>query len=73
MPDLLNDEEIKHGSYRGMNKRERWLLKQTPGAKSMRDLTELTQTVNTYNFYNEKSYDNPLNPIHYFISKNLEE
>ena len=73
VPDLLNDEEIKHGSYRGMNKRERWLLKQTPGAKSMRDLTELTQTVNTYNFYNEKSYDNPLNPIHYFISKNLEE
>jgi len=68
--DLLNDDVIESGNYKGMTKRERYLTKFTPGAKQYFDMSNLNQTFNTYKFYNDRNLSGV--PVH-FIMENLEE
>ena len=68
--DLLNDDVIESGNYKGMTKRARYLTKFTPGAKQYFDMSNLNQTFNTYKFYNDRNLSGV--PLH-FIMENLEE
>jgi hypothetical protein len=53
---VFSGEEVKHGSYRGMSERQRWLTKMVPGAKQAFDLANMNQTYETYKFYNTKNF-----------------
>lgn len=54
--ELFSGEEVKHGSYRGMSKRQRYLTKMVPGMKQYFDLQNMNQTYDTYKFYNTKNF-----------------
>jgi len=54
--ELFSGEEVKHGSYRGMSKRQRYLTKMVPGMKQAFDLANMNQTYETYKFYNTKNF-----------------
>lgn len=66
--DLFDSEEIQNGTYRGLSKRERYLIKLTPGAKQWHDLNNLNQTANTYRFYNERATNSWYYPINYLMT-----
>ena len=54
--EVLSGEEVKHGSYRGMTKRRRYMTKMVPGMKQYFDLKNMNQTYDTYKFYNTKNF-----------------
>lgn len=54
--ELFSGEEVKHGSYRGMSKRRRYITKMVPGMKQYFDLQNMNQTYDTYKFYNTKNF-----------------
>lgn len=53
---VFSGEEVKHGSYRGMSERQRWITKMVPGMKQGFDLANMNQTYETYKFYNTKNF-----------------
>jgi hypothetical protein len=70
--DLFDGEVIERGSYKDMTKRERYILRTVPGAKSTWALGNLAQEKKTYDFYNKNNVDNLTNPLYYFIQRNLD-
>lgn len=54
--EVFSGEEVKHGSYRGMSKRRRYITKMVPGMKQYFDLGDMNQTYETYKFYNTKNF-----------------
>lgn len=58
--DLFNGDVVKHGSYRGLTTRERFLTKVVPGAKQVYDLSDskrIKTMRNTYMFYNNANFN----------------
>ena len=60
--EVFDGDEVKHGSYRGMTKRSRYITKMVPGMKQYFDLQDMHRTYNTYKFYNQKNFN--LTPVY---------
>ena len=54
--ELFSGEEVKHGSYKGLSERRRYMTKMVPGMKQYFDLQNMNQTYDTYKFYNTKNF-----------------
>lgn len=54
--EVFSGEEVKHGTYRGMSERSRYMTKMVPGMKQYFDLQNMHQTYDTYKFYNRKNF-----------------
>ena len=69
--ELFSGEEVKHGSYRGMSKRQRYITKMVPGMKQYFDLSDMNQTYETYRFYNTKNFS--LTPANILWAKTVDK
>lgn len=51
--DLVNDNQITRGNYRGLTKREAWIFKSLPLFKEYYKVTNINRTRDSYEFYNK--------------------
>ena len=56
--DLVNDDKITQGSYRGMSKQAAWMFKSLPGLKEYNKVVNIDRTMDSYVHFNHAYLDN---------------
>ncbi len=53
--DVFNGEEVSRGTYKGLSKREAWVVKMIPIFKEYNKLSNMERTRNSFEFFNKKN------------------
>lgn len=56
--DLTSDKKVKNGSYRGLSKREAWVMKSIPLFKEYNKVINIDRTRNSYEHFNSNYLEN---------------
>lgn len=56
--DLVNDDKVTQGTYRGLSKQEAWMFKSLPFLKEYYKITNIDRTMDSYVHFNRNYIDN---------------